>query len=240
LDAALAEKGGDNTDGSTKKKGNKKNSTREETSTNLLQEHLGSLDAALAEKGSDNTDGSTKKKGNKKNSTREETSTDLLQQHPALHSLLQENLGSLEDALAEKGSDKTDDSTKKKGKKDKNATREEASMDLLQHPALHSLLQENLGSLEDAVAEKGVTRRMILPRKRATRRTPLVKTLPQICCNILSFILFCRRILEVWRMLSQRRVRRRMTPPRRRATRKTQLVKNHLQTCCNILPFSLC
>merc|ERR1712157_625813 len=100
----------------------KKNSTREETSTNLLQEHLGSLDAALVEKGSDNTDGSTKKKGNKKNSTREETSTDLLQQHPALHSLLQENLGSLEDALAEKGGDKTDDSTKKKGNK-KNTTR---------------------------------------------------------------------------------------------------------------------
>merc|ERR1712003_563342 len=151
------------------KKGNKKNSTREETSTDLLQQHpalhsllqenLGSLEDALAEKGGDNTDDSTKKKGKKdKNATREEASTDLLQ-HPALHSLLQENLGSLEDAVAEKGGDNTDGSTKKKGNK-KNTTREDASTDLLQHPAVQSLLksslvQENIGSLEDAVAEKG-------------------------------------------------------------------------------------
>merc|ERR1711920_889687 len=144
-------------DDSTKKKGSKKNATREEASTNLLQEHLGSLDAALAAKG-DKTDDSTKKKGKKdKNATREESSTDLLQ-HPVLHSLLQENLGSLEDAVAEKG-DKTDDATKKKGNK-KNATRDESSTNLLQHPAVQSLLksslvQENIGSLEDAVAEKG-------------------------------------------------------------------------------------
>merc|ERR1712176_779833 len=83
---------------------------------------------------------------------------DLLQ-HPALHSLLQENLGSLEDAVAEKGGDNTDGSTKKKGNK-KNTTREESSTNLLQHPAVQSLLksslvQENLGSLEDAVSEKG-------------------------------------------------------------------------------------
>merc|ERR1711920_614125 len=99
-------------DDSTKKKGSKKNATREEASTKLLQEHLGSLDAALAAKG-DKTDDSTKKKGNKdKNATREEASTNLLQ-HPAIESLLmsslvQEKLGSLEDAVAQKG-DKTDD-----------------------------------------------------------------------------------------------------------------------------------
>merc|ERR1712157_500799 len=140
--------------------------TREETATDLLQhpalhsllqENLGSLEDAVAEKGGDKTDDSTKKKGNKKNTTREDASTDLLQ-HPVLHSLLQENLGSLEDAVAEKG-EKTDDATKKKGNK-KNTTREESSTNLLQHPAVQSLLksslvQENIGSLEDAVAEKG-------------------------------------------------------------------------------------
>merc|ERR1712227_250565 len=99
--------------------------------------------------GGDKTDDATKKKGNKKNTTREDAATDLLQ-HPALHSLLQENLGSLEDAVAEKG-DKTDDATRKKGNK-KNTTREESSTNLLQHPAVQSLLksslvQENIGSL---------------------------------------------------------------------------------------------
>merc|ERR1712176_805201 len=101
--------------------------------------------------GGDKTDDSTKKKGNKdKNATREESSTNLLQ-HPALESLLrsslvQEKLGSLEDAVAEKG-DKTDDATKKKGnKKDKNATRSDTSM---------NLLQEHVGSLEAALAAKG-------------------------------------------------------------------------------------
>merc|ERR1712176_434202 len=145
LDDALAEKGGDNTDDSTKKKGKKdKNATRADTSTNLLQEHIGSLEAALASKG-EKTDDSTKKKGKKdKNATREDSSTDLLQ-YPAIHSLLQENVGSLDAALAEKGGDNTDGSTKKKGNK-KNSTREETST---------NLLQEHLGSLDAALAEKG-------------------------------------------------------------------------------------
>merc|ERR1712187_58942 len=108
--------------------------------SSLVQEHMGSLEAAIAEKGG-NTDDTTKKKGKKdENATRADTSAQLLQR-------------SLEDAVADKGN--ADDTTKKKGK---NATRADTS--LLQHPAVESLLksslvQEHMGSLEAALAEKG-------------------------------------------------------------------------------------